>query len=289
VWSIEAKRALIDVSAQGLSISRQCSLLGLSRSTFLYEVKGESPENLLFMRLLDEQYTATPFYGVLRMTAQLRALGHEVNEKRIRRLLRLMALEAIYPKPNLSAPIFGHRVFPYLLRKVTIARVNQVWSTDITYIRMKGGFVYLTAVIDWYSRYVLSWRVSITLEGSFCVDVVAEALLCGCPEVFNTDQGSQYTTDTFTAPLLKLGISVSMDGRNRALDNIFVERLWRTVKYELIYLNEYSTIKQLVGGIREYFEFYNQHRLHQSLDYCTPAEIYKEQSDCEGVRPFRTA
>ncbi len=241
------------------------------------------------MRLLDEQYTATPYYGVLRMTAQLRVLGYEVNEKRIRRLLRLMALEAIYPKPNLSAPVLGHRVFPYLLRKVTIARVNQVWSTDITYIRMKGGFVYLTAVIDWYSRYVLSWRVSITLEGSFCIDVVAEALLSGCPEVFNTDQGPQYTTDLFTAPLVELGISVSMDGRNRALDNIFVERLWRTVKYELIYLNDYGTVKELVSAVRDYFEFYNQRRLHQSLDYRTPAAIYKEQAVGSGARAFRTA
>ena len=264
-------------------------MLGLSRSTLLYEAKGESPENLLFMRLLDEQYTSTPFYGVRRMTAQLRVLGYEVNEKRIRRLLRLMALEAIYPKPNLSAPILGHRVFPYLLRMVTIARVNQVWSTDITNIRMKGGFVYLTAVIDWYSRYVLSWRVSITLEGSFCIDVVAEALLCGCPEVFNTDQGPQYTTDLFTDPLVKLGIAVSMDGRNRALDNIFVERLWRTVKYELIYLNDYGTAKELVGSIREYFKFYNQRRLHQSLGYRTPAEVYREQGGDLGTRAFRTA
>jgi putative transposase len=226
------------------------------------------------MRLLDEQYTKTPFYGVLRMTAQLRTLGYEVNEKRVRRLLRLMALDAIYPKPNLSAPMIGHKVFPYLLRGLPIYRVNQVWSTDITYIRLKGGFVYLTAVIDWYSRYVLSWRVSITLEGSFCTDVVGEALNYGCPEIFNTDQGSQYTTDTFTGPLLDLGIAVSMDGKKRALDNIFVERLWRTVKYELIYLNDFVSVRELVLALRGYFKFYNQHRLHQSLDYRTPAEVH---------------
>ena len=233
------------------------------------------------MRLLDEQYTATPFYGVLRMTAQLRTLGHEVNEKRIRRLLRLMALDAIYPKPNLSSPMIGHKVFPYLLRGLSIYRVNQVWSTDITYIRLKGGFVYLTAVIDWYSRYVLSWRVSITLEGSFCIDVVDEALNYGCPEIFNTDQGSQYTTDTFTGPLLDLGIAISMDGKKRALDNIFVERLWRTVKYELIYLNDIISVRELVLALRGYFKFYNQRRLHQSLGYRTPAEVHGALGGCD--------
>jgi putative transposase len=231
------------------------------------------------MRLLDEQYTATPYYGVLRMTAQLQRDGFNVNEKRIRRLLRLMALDAIYPKPNLSNPMIGHKVFPYLLRGVIICRVNQVWSTDITYIRLKGGFAYLTAVIDWYSRYVLSWCVSITLDGSFCIDAVNEALCYGCPEVFNTDQGSQYTTDAFTSPLLALGIGVSMDGKKRALDNIFVERLWRTVKYELIYLNDYSSVRELKTALREYFDFYNHRRLHQSLDYRPPSEIYGALTD----------
>jgi putative transposase len=226
------------------------------------------------MRLLDKQYTDVPFYGVLRMTAWLETQGYQVNAKRVRRLLRLMGLAAIYPKPNLSAPIIGHKVYPYLLRGVPIDRVDQVWSTDITYIRMPGGFAYLTAVIDWYSRYVLSWGVSITLEGSFCIEAVTQALRCGQPEIFNTDQGPQYTTETFTQPLIDAGVAVSMDGKGRALDNIFVERLWRTVKYELIYLNEYSTIAALVAGLRAYFEFYNHTRLHQSLDYRPPAVVY---------------
>ncbi len=228
------------------------------------------------MRLLDEQYMKTPCYGVDKMTEWLRRKGHLVNSKRIRRLLRLMGIEAIYPHPkhNLSKPNREHKIFPYLLRGVTIDQVNQVWSTDITYIRMHHGWVYLTAIIDWYSRYVLSWEVSVTLETSFCIAALKRALDAGKPGIFNTDQGSQFTSPDFTDVLLKRGIQVSMDGRGRYLDNIFVERLWRTVKVEEVYLRDYDTVAEAVYYLGRYFEFYNHERLHASLGYRTPAEVY---------------
>jgi putative transposase len=213
-----------------ISICRQCELIGLPRASFYYEPAGESAENLLLMRLLDEQYTRTPFYGVLKMAAWLRENGHPVNCKRVRRLLRLMGLEAIYPKPRLSLLSPGHQVYPYLLRGVRVTHVNQVWSADITYVRLLGGFVYLVAIIDWYSRYVLSWEVSTTLESEFCVSALNQSLQVARPEIFNTDQGSQFTSNTFTGILKEHEIAISMDGRGRALDNIFVERLWRSVK-----------------------------------------------------------
>jgi putative transposase len=258
-----------------LSICRQCELLGLARASFYYEPATESQENLKLMRLIDEQYTAQPVYGSRRMAVWLQGQGHEVNRKRVQRLMRLMGLEAIYPKPKLSAPGQGHKVFPYLLRGVAIQRVDQVWSTDITYVPLSSGFMYLAAVIDWHSRYVLAWRLSNTLDGSFCLEMLDEALALGRPEVFNTDQGVQFTAEAFTSRLLAAGVKVSMDGKGRCLDNVFVERLWRTVKYEDVYLKRYEVVPQLLAGLKDYFPFYNEQRPHQSLDYRTPAEVYR--------------
>jgi putative transposase len=249
-------------------------LLGLNRSSLYYEPAAESAENLRLMRLLDEQYTACPFYGSRRLTAWLVQKGEPVNRKRVQRLLRIMGLEAIYPKPRLSVPGRGHRIYPYLLRGVRIERVDQVWSTDITYVPLPSGFMYLAAVIDWYSRYVVAWRLSNTLDGSFCLEMLDEALGRGRPEVFNTDQGVQFTAEAFTSRLQSAGVAVSMDGRGRCLDNVFVERLWRTVKYENIYLYGYESVRELERGLVQYFAFYNHARLHQALDYQTPAGVY---------------
>jgi len=267
---------LVDKQHQQISLRRQCSLIGLSRASLYYQERGEEEENLGLMRLLDEQYTRTPFYGVRRMTAWLRTQGHQVNPKRVSRLMQLLGLEAIYPQPRLSVPAPGHRVYPYLLRGMKIERVNQVWSTDITYIRLFGGFVYLTAVIDWYSRYVLSWEVSITLESDFCCQALKRALKCGKPEIFNTDQGVQFTSQAFTEILKEQEVRISMDGRGRALDNVFVERLWRSVKYEEVYLHDYANVPAAEKGLGKYFGFYNTERLHQSLDYKTPAAVYQQ-------------
>ena len=227
------------------------------------------------MRLIDEQYLATPFYGSRKMVEALARQGHAVNRKRVQRLMRLMGLEAIYPRKKTTIPAMGHKIYPYLLRGVKIDHVNQVWSTDITYVPMRQGFMYLVAVMDWHSRYVLSWRLSNSLDGDFCMEALDEALRAGRPEVFNTDQGSQFTSLAFTERLASAGVAISMDGRGRALDNVFVERLWRTVKYENIYLKEYATVDELMKGLREYFEFYDRGRLHQSLDYKTPWEVYQ--------------
>jgi putative transposase len=228
------------------------------------------------MRLLDEQYTEDPSYGVERMTAYLRRLGYRVNQKRVRRLLRTMGLDAIYQAPNTSKINPEHKVYPYLLRDVNAAYCDHIWSTDITYIRLEKGFVYLMAVIDWYSRYVLDWSISTTLEADFCIETVGGLLEHRYCEIFNTDQGAQFTTPRFTNPLLEKGIKVSMDGRGRALDNIFVERLWRTVKYEYVYLQDIRTVQEARTGLGEFFKRYNHRRLHQSLDYRTPAEVYFE-------------
>jgi putative transposase len=274
--SAEDRRTLVEVDHPDLSIRRQCQLLGLNRSTLYYEPTGATPEDLRLMRLIDEQYTACPFYGSRRMTAWLGQRGEEVNRKRVQRLMRMMGLEAIYPKPRLSAAGKGHKVYPYLLRGVKIERSDQVWSTDITYVPMASGFMYLAAVIDWYSRYVITWRLSNTLDGSFCTEMLEEALRGGRPEVFNTDQGVQFTSESFTGRLETAGVTVSMDGRGRALDNVFVERLWRTVKYENIYIQGYETVPELQRGLREYFTFYNEERLHQALGYETPGAVYRE-------------
>ena len=265
---------MIEPGHTQLSMARQCDLLGLPRSSYYFKAKEESSENLHLMRLLDEQYTRTPFYGIRRMTAWLRSQGYPVNAKRVARLLHTMGLETIYTRPKLSQPNSAHRIYPYALRGVAIERVDQVWSTDITFVRLRGGFVYLVAVMDWFSRYVLSWALSITQDVSFCLEALDEALGRGRPEVFNSDQGSQFTSRAFTGRLEAVGITISMDGRGGALDNVFVERLWRTVKYEEVYLNAYETPREATQGLRRYFEFYNGQRLHQSLAYRTPAAVY---------------
>jgi len=266
---------MIERGPADLSVSRQCGLLGLARSTLYYAPVEDDPEDLALMRLLDEQYTRTPFYGVPRMTAYLRAAGQAVGPKRVRRLLRTMGLEAVYPKPRLSQSAPGHRIYPYLLRGMSIGRPNQVWSTDITYVRLVRGFVYLVAILDWFSRYVLAWSVSNTLDSLFCVETLRQALAeYGRPEIFNSDQGVQFTSEAFTGVLASAGVAISMDGRGRALDNVFVERLWRTVKYEEVYLKDYAGVPAAVSGLGSYFDFYNCERLHQALDYQTPQAVY---------------
>jgi putative transposase len=267
-----------------LSVRRQCELLGLNRSSLYYQPAAETPENLRLMRLIDQEYTAHPFYGSRKMTRWLVQQGEAVNRKRVQRLMRLMGLEAIYPKPKLSVRGRGHRIFPYLLRDVSIGRPDQVWSTDITYVPLASGFMYLAAVIDWYSRYVLAWRLSNTLDGSFCLDMLDEALSGGRPEVFNTDQGIQFTATAWTDRLESAGVAVSMDGRGRCLDNVFVERLWRSVKYEEVYLHRYEAVPELQRGLGRYFPFYNEERLHQSLEYRTPASVYRERRSRRPVR-----
>jgi putative transposase len=231
------------------------------------------------MRLIDGVYTARPFYGSRRMAAELARQGEAVNRKRVRRLLRVMGLEAIYPKPRLSAPAAGHRVYPYLLRGVAVERPGHVWSADITYVPLPAGFMYLAATIDWYSRLVLAWRLSNTLDGSFCCEMLEAALAAGTPAVFNTDRGVQFTAAAFTARVERAGARVSMDGRGRCLDNVFVERLWRSVKYEDVYLRGYETVAELERGLAAYFRFYNTERPHQSLGYRTPAEVHAGRSD----------
>jgi putative transposase len=270
-------RPLIDAEHPELSVRRQCELLGLCRSSLYYQPASESAENLRLMRLIDREYTAHPFYGSRKMTVWLREVqGEEVNRKRVQRLMRLMGLEAIYPKPRLSLAGRGHRIYPYLLREVAIERPDQVWSADITYVPLAAGFMYLAATIDWYSRCVIAWRLSNTLEGSFCQEMLEEALGKGRPEVFNTDQGVQFTAAAWTSRLEAAGVAVSMDGKGRYLDNIFVERLWRTVKYEELYLRGYESVPELGRGLEKYFGFYNEERWHQALDYRTPAQVYRE-------------
>jgi putative transposase len=269
---------LIDPAQADICIGRQCELLGLARSSYYYRLRPQSDLNLLLMKLIDEQYTRAPFYGVPRMTAWLRRQGYGVNHKRIRRLMRLMGLEAIYPKPRLSIPSKEHQIYPYLLKGVSIDRPDQVWGADITYIRLAHGFLYLVAIMDWFSRYVLSWELSNTLEMDFCLKALEGALMRSQPEIFNSDQGSQFTSLEFTARLQACGITISMDGRGRVFDNIFVERLWRTVKYEEVYLHHYQTVSQARCGLTKYFHFYNTERIHSSLEYRTPEEVYfKEQ------------
>ncbi len=265
---------MIEPVHESIGIARQCELVGLARSSYYYQGAGESAENLHLMRLLDEQYTRTPFYGIKRMTAWLETQGYTVNHKRVARLMHLMGLEAIYPKPRLSLPGSTLQKYPYLLRGLTIERVNQVWSTDITYIRLQRGFLYLVAILDWFSRYVLSWSVSITLDTSFCLEALEAALAMAQPEIFNSDQGVQFTSAEFTRRLQSSGIRISWDGRGRALDNVFVERLWRSVKYEEVYLKDYQSVAEAISGLKQYFVFYNQERLHQALNYQTPATVH---------------
>lgn len=264
---------LIDREHEILSVSRQAELLDISRSSIYYvPVVDEYDCNL--MRLIDEQYTKTPFYGSRRMTAILRREGHEVNRKRIQRLMRLMGLEAIYPKPNLSKGNPEHKKYPYLLKGVKIDRSNQVWAIDITYIRLFKGWAYLVAIMDWYSRYVVSWEVSVGLEVDFCIGALEKAFFQGLPEIFNSDQGAQFTSLEFTSRLEQNNILISMDGKGRAIDNIFTERLWRSLKYEEVYIRDYQNVREAKQGIGGYFNFYNNERLHQALGYKTPAEVY---------------
>ena len=269
---------------------RQCELIGLPRSSYYREPEGESEENLELMRLIDEEYTRHPFYGSRKMKKYIRTLGYKVSRKRVQRLMRLMGLESIAPKKRTTIGEKAHKIYPYLLRGLQINYSNQVWCSDLTYIRLRGGFVYLTVVMDWYSRYVLSWEISVTMpacrqgrDDSFCVSALERALrLNGKPDIFNTDQGSQYTGHAFTGVLKDHGVRISMDacppsvwrGKGRAMDNIMVERLWRTVKYEDIYIKDYETVEDLKKGLRNYFWFYNNEGPHQSLGYKTPAEVY---------------
>jgi putative transposase len=265
---------MIDRGHPLLSLRRQCALLGLHRSSLYYVPVQESAENLWLMRLIDEQYTRTPFYGSRRMTAWLRGTGYAVNRKRVVRLMGEMGLEAIFPRPRLSAPGPAAKVYPYLLQGLEINGPNQVWGTDITYIPMQRGFMYLVAIMDWYSRFVLSWELSNTLDVGFCLVALEGALALGKPQIFNSDQGVQFTSHAFTGKLEEARVAISMDGRGRVFDNIFVERLWRTVKYEDIYLKEYGTVPELEVGLDHYWWFYNHERPHQALRYQTPAQVY---------------
>lgn len=257
-----------------ISKRRQCELLELNRSTAYYEPEPISEADLRLMHRTDEMFTECPFFGSRRLMEHLNVEGFDVGRDKVRSIMGMLGLEAIYPKKNTSIRNQMHRVYPYLLKGMEITRPNQVWSADITYIRLSHGFVYLVAVIDWYSRYVLSWKLSNTLDSDFCVEALREALRQGKPDIFNTDQGCQFTSEAFTGPLLKNDIQISMDGKGRALDNVFVERLWRSVKYENIYLNGYSSIPEVGDGLAAYFNFYNHKRLHQSLRYRTPASVY---------------
>lgn len=269
-----AKRTLIEPQHAHISIARQCQLLGLARSSWYYQATGEDPYNQYLMNLIDQQFTETPFYGVRRMTAWLRSQGEGVNPKRVSRLMRKLGLATIYPKPKLSGSTDNVRRYPYLLKDISIQAPNQVWSTDITYIRMPQGFLYLVAVMDWFSRYVLSWQVSNTLDVHFCLDALEAALEHGQPQIFNSDQGSQFTSCAFTERLEQQGIAISQDGRGRAFDNIFVERLWRTLKYEEVYLKDYANAADAIERLGAYFQFYNHQRLHQALDYRPPATVH---------------
>lgn len=274
--TLEQKRNAIEPANKRIPVYRQCELLGLSRSSLYYKPRGDTQYNEILMKLIDKQYVETPFYGIDKMTEYLCRQGCQVNHKRIRRLMRQMGLEAVYPrrKRGLSISDRQHKIYPYLLSGVAITRPDQVWSADITYIRMYRGWIYLAAVMDWFSRYVLSWEVSITLESEFCVTALNQALCLGRPEIFNTDQGSQFTSDDWTKVLLEAGVQISMDGRGRVFDNIFIERLWRTVKVEEVYLRDYQTVAEARYGLGRYFEFYNNRRFHQALGYRTPAEVY---------------
>lgn len=269
---------MIEPKNQTLSIARQCELIGLSRASYYRPgMINESDENLELMRLIDEEYMRRPFYGSRKLRDYLRRLGFQVNRKRVQRLMRLMGLESIAPKPGTSIGNKAHKKYPYLLKNLDINRPNQVWCADITYIRLKGGFVYLVAVMDWYSRRVLSWEISNSMDDSFCVSALERAIrLFGKPDIFNTDQGSQFTSSAFTDVLIAHHIKVSMDGKGRWMDNIFIERLWRSVKYEDIYIKEYLSAEQLQLGLKQYFHFYNNDRPHQSLSGKTPDEVYND-------------
>ena len=267
------RKEMIEAQSE-VSIRRQSALLGISRSGLYYQPRGMDQADLEIMRMIDEQYTNTPFYGVERMTAQLKREGVRIGHNKVRRLMRTMGLEAIYPKPRLSVSCPDHTIYPYLLKGIKVARPNQVWAADITYIRMTSGFVYLMAIMDWFSRYVITWRISPSLDAQFCIAALEEALSQVKPEIFNSDQGSQFTSHDFTTVLKESGVRISMDGWGRVFDNIFVERLWRSVKYEEVYIHDYGCVADARNGIGKYFQFYNTLRLHQALGYKTPEEVH---------------
>jgi putative transposase len=284
--SRERRREMADRQHPALSTVRQCALLGISRSSVYYRPRGTSPKDLAVMKLMDQQYLATPFYGSRRMTVWLQRQGHQMSRKRVQRLMRTVGLRAIYRRPRTSLRAAGHKVYPYLLGGMEITKPNQVWAADITYIPMARGFLYLVAIMDWYSRYVLSWRLSNTLDADFCLEDLEEALSKGKPEIFNTDQGSQFTGEAFTGLLKQHGVRISMDGKGRYSDNIFVERLWRTVKYEEVYLKAYSNGREAEAGLNAYFHFYNAQRPHQALGYRTPAAVFHLDSPESPRQPF---
>lgn len=274
--SVRVRRELVEPDNEQISVFRQCQLLGLNRTSLYYRGKPQSVEDGELMRLIDEQYTRTPFYGYRRMAVYLQNLGFRVNHKRVRRLMRKLGLEAIYPKPNLSKPGKDHLTYPYLLKEVAIDYSDQVWATDLTYIRIGSGFVYLLVIMDWHSRLVIEMEVSNSLESSVFVETLKRALNKGTPKIFNSDQGSQFTAIEWLKVLQENKIAISMDGRGRCFDNIFVERLWRTVKQEEVYLKEYADVWELEESLQQYFEFYNYKRPHQSLKYQTPFEVYEK-------------
>jgi len=269
-------KSLVERDNQSISISRQCKLLNLSRSSFYYKSESSKPEDdEKYKRLIFEEYMKCPFYGYRKIRRALNDKGHIINRKRVQRLMREMGIQAIYPKPNLSKPAPEHKIYPYLLRGLVIKYPNHVWATDITYIKLREGFIYLSAIIDLYSRKVLSWRLSNTLDVEFCIEMAEEAVRkFGKPEIFNSDQGSQFTSPKFIQVLEGEGTKISMDGKGRAKDNIYIERLWRSLKYEDIYLKGYETVQECTEGVKKYFKFYNSKRFHQSLKYLTPDEIY---------------
>jgi putative transposase len=268
---------MIDTEHPKLSVAKQCELLSLPRSTYYHRPKPRPAADLALMRVIDETYLAFPFFGSRQMTRWLQREGYEVNRKRVRRLMRLMGLTAIYRHPSLSKKTAAHPIYPYLLRDLSVERSNQVWATDITYIPVHGGVIYLCAVIDWHSRMVLAWELSNTLDASFCVRAVQRAMaIHGTPEIFNTDQGSQFTSAAFTQPLLATGVRLSMDGKGRCLDNVFIERLWRSVKYEEVYLRRYETMIDAHTHLDAYFRFYNERRPHSAHGRQTPAEVYRQ-------------
>ena len=272
---LEARRNMIDINSSNLSIALQCDLLILNKSTYYYKKRGLTERDLEIMKIIDEIYTQHPYFGARRMSKHLEPYGIMLGRKAVSRYYRIMAIEAVYPKMNLSKRNQAHKIYPYLLRGVDITKVNQVWSTDITYIRMTQGFVYLVAVIDWFSRYILSWRISISLDADFCIEALEDAIeKYGQPDIFNTDQGSQFTSKNFIAVLTEHEIQISMDGKGRALDNVFIERFWRSLKQEKIYMIILNTVKEAKNAITDYINFYNKKRMHQSLEYLTPEQVH---------------
>jgi putative transposase len=272
---LEARRNMIDINSSNLSIALQCDLLFINKSTYYYKQRGLTERDLEIMKIIDEIYTQHPYFGARRMSKHLEPYGIMLGRKAVSRYYRIMAIEAVYPKMNLSKRNQAHKIYPYLLRGVDITKVNQVWSTDITYIRMTQGFVYLVAVIDWFSRYILSWRISISLDADFCIEALKDAIeKYGQPDIFNTDQGSQFTSKNFIAVLTEHEIQISMDGKGRALDNVFIERFWRSLKQEKIYMIILNTVKEAKNAITDYINFYNKKRMHQSLEYLTPEQVH---------------